>query len=105
MRPLFAWLAVAALSLLPSLVSAAPAVPPNTSSAPDSALLAQYQPPPPPPGWWEQSGRGDELRDRYWHLPPRARYRYDQLEGQIRDLQARQEQLRREQRRILRWGD
>jgi hypothetical protein len=103
MRPLYASLAVAALGLLPSLASAAPAVLSSTSLAPESTLLAQYQPT--PPGWWEQSGRGDELRDRYWHLPPRARYRYDQLESQIRDLQARQEQLRREQRRILRWGD
>ncbi len=101
MRPLHASLAIAALGLLPILASAAPAERPNTTRASESTLLAQFQP---PQGWWEQSGRSDELRDRYWHLSPRERYRYDQLEGQIRDLQARQEQLRREQRRILRWG-
>jgi hypothetical protein len=102
MRPLYASLAIVALGLLPSLASAAPAAVPSTSPAPESTLLAQFQP---PQGWWEQSGRGDDLRDRYWHLPPRERYHYDQLESQIRDLQARQEQLRREQRRILRWGN
>jgi Spy/CpxP family protein refolding chaperone len=102
MRPLSASLAIAALSLLPSLASAAPASLPSPSLAPESTLLAQYQP---PPGWWEQSGRPDDLRQRYWELGPRERYRYNQLEAQIRDLQARQEQLRREQRRILRWGD
>ena len=102
MRPLHTSLAVVSLSLLPSLAVAAPAALPNTSPAPDSELLAQYQP---PPGWWEQSGRGDELRERYWRLPPRERYRYDQLQSQIRDLEARQEQLRREQRRILRWAN
>ncbi len=96
---LSASLAIAALSLLPAVASAAPTAP----AGDPSAQLAQYQPP--PPGWWEQSGRGDELRDRYWHLPPRERYRYDQLEAQIRDLEARQQQLRRDQRRILRWGD
>jgi hypothetical protein len=100
MRAFSASLAIVALSLLPATVSAAP----TTTPAGDAAVqVAQYQPP--PPGWWEQSGRGDELRDRYWHLPPRARNRYDQLEQQIRSLQAQQEQMRREQRRILRWGD
>jgi hypothetical protein len=102
MRPLSASLAIVALSLLPSLASAAPAGLPSPPPALESTLLAQYQP---QPGWWEQSGRGDEIRERYWHLQPRERYHYDQLEAQIRDLQARQEQLRREQRRILRWGD
>jgi hypothetical protein len=102
MRSLSLSLAIAAASLLSVVANAAPA----TSPAGDiSELLAQYQPPPPPPGWWEQSGRPDDLRDRYWHLGPRDRYRYDQLESQIRDLQARQEQLRREQRRILRWNN
>jgi hypothetical protein len=102
MRPLYASLAIAVVGLLPSLASAGPAVPSSASPASESTLLVQYQP---PQGWWEQSGRRDDLRDRYWHLPPRQRYRYDQLEQQIRDLQARQEQLRHEQRRILRWGD
>jgi hypothetical protein len=102
MRPVFTSLAIAALSLLPAVASAAPATGPSMPGD-TSVELAQYAPP--PPGWWEQSGRGDELRDRYWHLPPRERYHYDQLEQQIRDLQARQDQLRREQRRILRWGN
>ncbi|HKF70752.1 MAG TPA: hypothetical protein VKB68_03305, partial [Stellaceae bacterium] len=56
------------------------------------------------PGWWEQEGRQDELRERYWRLSPPERYRYNQLEAQIRDLWVRQQQLRQEQRRILRWG-
>jgi hypothetical protein len=100
MRSLSLSLAIAALSLLPAVASAAPATTLRPSS--DAAvLLAQGGP---PPGWWEQEGHGDELRDRYWRLPPRERFRYDQLEAQIRDLQARQEQARREQRRILRWG-
>lgn len=96
MRSLSLTLAIAAAGLLPAVASAAPADTPQQ--------LAQYQSAPPPGGWWEQTGRGDELRDRYWRLSPRERYRYDQLEQQIRDLQARQEQLRRDQRRILRWG-
>lgn len=104
MRPVYASLAIAALSLLPGLASAAPTALPSISPAQESTLLAQFQPQP-PQGWWEQSGRGDEARDRYWRLSPRERYRYDQLEQQIRDLQARQDQLRREQRRILRWGN
>jgi hypothetical protein len=99
MRSLSLSLAIAAVSLLPAVASAAPATSP-AGNTPE--LLAQYQQ---QPGWWEQSGRGDEIRERYWRLPPRERYRYDQLEAQIRDLQARQEQLRRDQRRILRWGD
>ena len=102
MRSLSLSIAIAAVSLLPAVASAAP----GTNPAGDTAdLLAQYQQYQQPPGWWEQSGRGDELRQRYWRLPPQERYRYDQLENQIRDLQARQEQLRRDQRRILRWGD
>ena len=97
MRLLSASLMVASLSLLPSLSSAAP--------APESTLLAQYQQQyQQQPGWWEQEGRQDELRERYWRLSPPERYRYNQLEAQIRDLWVRQQQLRQEQRRILRWG-
>jgi len=101
MRSLSLPLAIAALSLLPVVGSAAPAATPAMPSGDASVLLAQGGP---PPGWWEQEGHANELRDRYWRLPPRERFRYDQLEQQIRDLQARQEQLRREQHRILRWG-
>jgi Spy/CpxP family protein refolding chaperone len=101
MRPFFASLAVAAVSLLPVLASAAPATAPTTPSDNTPVQLAQGGP---PGGWWEQEDRVDELRQRYWQLPPPQRYRYNQLEAQVRDLQARQEQLRREQRRILRWG-
>lgn len=101
MRSLSLSLAIAAVSLLPAVASAAPTTTPS-----DTTLLAQYQQQQyqQPPGWWEQEGRPDELRQRYWQLPPPQRYRYNQLEQQIRDLQARQDQLRREQRRILRWG-
>jgi TolA-binding protein len=102
MRPFSVSFAVAALSLLPVMASAAPALAPSVPAGDTALQPAQYGP---PPGWWEQSGRGDELRERYWRLPPRERYRYDQLEQQIRSLQAQQEQLRRDQRRILRWGD
>jgi hypothetical protein len=101
MRSLSLSVAIAALSLLPAVASAAPAAPPSMPSSDTAVVLAQGGP---PQGWWEQEGHGDELRGRYWHLPPRERIRYDQLEQQIRDLQARQEQFRREQRRILRWG-
>lgn len=101
MRSLSASLMIAVVSFLPSAGSAAPAAMPSSSPTDSSVLLAQGGP---PPGWWEQEGRPDELRDRYWHLPPRERYHYDQLEQQIRDLEARQQQLRREQRRMLRWG-
>jgi len=100
MRSLSLSLAIAAVSLVPTVASASPTTAPN-----DTTLLAQYQQQyQQPPGWWEQEGRGDELRQRYWQLPPPQRARYNQLEQQIRDLQARQDQLRREQRRILRWG-
>jgi len=101
MRSLSLSVAIAALSLLPGLASAAPAATPSMPSSDTAVVLAQGGP---PQGWWEQEGRPDELRDRYWRLPPRERFRYDQLEQQIRDLRIRQEQLRREQRRILRWG-
>ncbi|HXP73834.1 MAG TPA: hypothetical protein VN823_06780 [Stellaceae bacterium] len=101
MRSLSASLMIAAVSLWPSVGSAAPPAVPSSSPTDSSVLLVQGGP---PQGWWEQEGRPDDLRDRYSHLPPRERYHYDQLEQQIRDLQARQEQLRREQRRILHWG-
>ena len=100
MRSLSLSVAIAALSLLPTVASAGLATAPSVPSSETSVLLAQGG----PPGWWEQEGRVDELRDRYWHLPPRERFRYNQLEAQIRDLEFRQQQLRREQRRILRWG-
>ena len=99
MRLLSLSVAIAALSLLPA--TAAPVTARSIPSSETSVLLAQGGP---PQGWWEQEGRVDELRDRYWHLPPRERFRYNQLEAQIRDLEFRQQQLRREQRRILRWG-
>ena len=102
MRSLSLSIAIAAVSLLPVMASAAPV--PNPA-ADTSEQLVQYQQYQQPPGWWEQSGRGDELRQRDWQLPPPQRYRYNQLEQQIRELEARQEQLRREQRRLLRWGD
>lgn len=108
MHPFSASLAIAALSLLPSIASAGPATTPPTATGSTVELAQQYGQPPgygQPQGWWEQEGRADELRQRYWQLPPPQRYRYNQLEQQIRDLQLRQEQLRRDQRRLLRWGD
>jgi|GEM_PF-2266144 TolA-binding protein len=98
MRSLSISVAIAALSLLPTLGSAAPATPPAGDA---QVLLAQGGP---PPGWWEQEGHADELRQRYWQLPPPQAARYNQLEYQVRQLQFRIDQLRREQRRILRWG-
>jgi len=103
MRPLSASLAIAALSLLPAVASAAPATTPSMPSG--NGLVLPVQGFQQREGWWEQSGRPDDARQRYWQLGPRERYRYNQLEAQIRDLQAREEQLRREQQRILRWGD
>jgi len=100
MRSLSLSLAIAAVSLLPAVASAAPATGPSVDTSVQLVQYYQQQ-----PGWWEQEGRPDELRERYWQLSPPQRYRYNQLEAQIRDLQARQEQLRREQRRILRWGN
>lgn len=71
--------------------------------------------------WWEREGHADELRERYWRLPPPERARYDQLQDEINHLEWRREhdgdryearrmfehieQLRHEQRRILRWGE
>jgi hypothetical protein len=103
MRSLSTSLMVAALSLVPLVGSAAPVAMVPTLPSDTSVLLAQGGPP--EGGWWEREGRPDDLRERYWHLPPPERYRYNQLEQQIRELQDRQEQLRREQRRILRWGN
>lgn len=101
MRSLSLSLAIAAVSLLPAVTSAAPATGP---AGDPSELLAQYQPPP-QQGWWEQQSNPDELRQRYWQLPPPQAARYNQLEYQVRQLQFRIDQLRREQRRILRWGN
>ena len=101
MRSLSLSLVIAAVTLSPAVAGPAPAtnLPDNTS-----AQLVQYYQQQQPQGWWEREGRPDELRERYWQLPPPQRFRYNQLEQQIRELEARQEQLRREQRRILRWG-
>ena len=101
MRSLSLSLAIAAVSLLPAVASAAS----TTSPAGDTSMrLVQYYQQQPPQGWWEQEGHADELRQRYWQLPPPQAARYNQLEFQVRQLQARIEQLRGEQRRILRWG-
>lgn len=99
MRILSTSFAVAALSLLPLAGSA---MPPAPAAAPSGAYVIQAQGQ--PQGWWEREGRPDELRQRYWRLPPRERARYDRLEMQIRQLQDQIDQAHREQYRILRWG-
>lgn len=102
MRSLSLSLAIAAVSLLPAAASAASA----TSATGDTSVqLVQYYQPPPQQGWWEQQSNPDELRQRYWQLPPAQVARYNQLEYQVRQLQFRIDQLRRQQRRILHWGD
>lgn len=104
-----------AITLFPLVAAAAPGDSP-VSDAPSHAVRAI--------GWWEQEHREDSFRDRYWHLRPEQRARYDQLEFQIRRLQERQrheiregdrreyygiaaqiEQMRREQYRILRFWE
>ena len=75
-------------------------------------------------GWWEDEHREASFRDRYWHLPPQQRARYDQLEFQIHraedrlrhearegdrreyvQVSAQIEHMRREQYRILRFWE
>lgn len=101
MRILSASLAVAALAVLPLAGSAAPVTVPPLDSSNARIVTVQGQ----EQGWWEREGKPDELRDRYWHLPPPERARYNQMEQEIRQLQARIDQLHRQQRRMLRWGD
>jgi hypothetical protein len=101
MRILSASFAVAALVLLPLAGSA---MPPAPAARPSGASVIQDQGQGQPQGWWEREGRPDELRERYWRLPPRERARYNQLEMQIRQLQEQIDQAHREQYRILRWG-
>jgi hypothetical protein len=101
MRILSASLAVAALAVLPLAGSAAPVTAPQAKSASSRIVLVQGQ----EPGWWEREGRPDELRERYWRLPPPERARYNQVEMEIRQLQARIDQLHRQQYHILRWGE
>jgi hypothetical protein len=102
----------AMIALFPLAAVAAPDFPPAPAAAPSHLVRVQ--------GWWEEEHREDAFRDRYWHLPPGQRERYDQFEFRIRQLQERQrheiregdrrdyyelteqiEQMRREQYRIL----
>jgi Spy/CpxP family protein refolding chaperone len=115
MRKLSMAVGATVLALAPVLAAAAPAV----SSAPHAgrAGITLVQ------GWWEREGRHEELRDRYWRLPPYERDRYNRLQYDIERLERRQhrewregdrpeareiaqriDELRREQWRILRYG-
>jgi hypothetical protein len=113
MRRTFSTLIVTAIAMSPIAAIAAP------HDRPVPAAIAG--PIVPVQGWWEQEHREDSFRDRYWHLPPEQRARYDRLEFQIRRSQERLrhearegdrreyygvvaqiEQMRREQYRILR---
>ena len=101
----------ALIALVPLAAVAAPSLP-APAAGPNHVVQVE--------GWWEQEHREDAFRDRYWHLPPPQRERYDQLEFRIRQLQERQrheiregdrrefyeiseqiEDMRREQYRIL----
>lgn len=116
MSRIFVSLCSAMVALFPLVATAAPDFPAAPASVPSHVVRVQ--------GWWEEEHREDAFRDRYWHLPPEQRVRYDQLEFQIRRLQERQrheiregdrreyyrvseqiEQMRREQYRILRFWE
>jgi len=45
------------------------------------------------PGWWEQENRYDDARQRYWQLHHRDVGRYNQLQGEINQLQRQREQI------------
>lgn len=108
----FAIAVAAGLCLSSPLASAAPGLPVGPELGAPMTLAQD---------WWERDGHADELRDRYWHLPPPERARYDDLQGKIDRLEWQREhdgdryearrifetieQLRREQRHILRWGE
>jgi hypothetical protein len=115
MRKLSIAIGATLLALAPVVGSAAPALPHAAAGSRPGITLAQ--------GWWEREGRYDELRERYWRLPPRERERYNDIQFQIDRLERRQhrefregdrpearevaeriEHLRREQWRILRYG-
>lgn len=98
MRSLAMSVMVAALSLAPLAGTAAVGSAPPSDT---SVLLAQGGP---PQGWWEREGRVDELRERYWRLPPPQRARYDYLEAGIRARQEAIDRARREQYQLLHWG-
>lgn len=111
-----AFFIAAAIGLSPAVGLATPvAVPAPQSGAPKVTLVQ---------GWWEQEGHERELRERYLHLPPAERLRYDQIQDEINRLEWRRdhelragegreahevvdriEYLRREEHRILRWGE
>lgn len=116
MPRIFKPLLTAAIALFPLIAVAAPPHALMPSVTPGHIVPVQ--------GWWEQEHREDSFRDRYWHLPPEQRMRYDRLEFQIRQAQERLrhearegdrreyyrvvaqiEQMRREQYRILRFWE
>jgi hypothetical protein len=114
MRKLSIAIGATLLALAPAVGSAAPALPHRGSGDPAITLVQ---------GWWEREGRQEELRERYWRLPPREREEYNHIQFEIDRLERRQhrefregdrpeareiaeriEHLRHEQRRILRYG-
>jgi hypothetical protein len=59
-------------------------------------------------GWWEREHRVEQAREHYWHLSPRERDRYNDLQAEINELRQRREEIEerlhraeREQHRIL----
>jgi hypothetical protein len=108
----FAVAVAAGISLVPAVASAAPPVvlPALVAAAP---VLVE--------DWWEREGHVEELRDRYWHLSPVERARYDEIQGEIDRLEWKRAhdgdryearrifehvlQLRHEQHHILRWAE
>lgn len=115
MRKLLISVAAAAVTMSPLLGIAAPR---------PSAAIAEVRPGfTRVDGGWEHEGRYEEMRERYWRLPPEARERYNRLQFEIDQLQRRQrheagegdwpegreiaeriEELRHEQYRILRYA-
>ena len=90
----------AALALcLPVMAFAVPHATAPVNDGPSRIIPAQVQ----IQGWWEQQGRPDEARERYSHLRGEDARRYNELQYQINDMQARIDQLQHEQQRILRW--
>src|SRR5215469_7710779 len=87
----------AALALAPQLGSAAPR---SSDESARPALVIQVQAPGERyEGWWEREHREDEMRERYWRLPPEERARYNRIEIEVRQLQRREGEEARERDR------
>lgn len=66
------------LGLIPPAGHATPVASKAINAANPSVVLVQ--------GWWEEEHRWDSARQRYWHLPPPALDRYNQLQYEINQL-------------------